>query len=456
MFASEKKHAAARSAGMSALLCALLVGGITTAAHPAYAATLGPISVLSSLGEPLSAEIEIFDLSAEEADELDVALASEMEFDKSGASRTAQMDSLTLRIVQQGRRRLIQLTTDKPLHQPIYGLLLELRTEVASTVAEFAVLPEEAVKPVDAVAGTAAKPVEADTQTAPDKHAPALSVSETSGTVEASEAASSATTADTFPTEAAATGHDVQAVDVAGRGAENLALSQNDPMQHLVQRGDNLTRIARQHAVPPTALDKFIAATYEVNPDAFMNQNLHYLKAGAVLALPSDDVLSQIDEKIARRQIATQWQAFQGMVAKKEGSSDDAGNRSSSKPLTAGSTNGRSAKGDRLTLAALKPGDADAHAKTEEEAIAARKAAEEASERVRLLERNILELKTAVQPPGSDSTKGSPAENPEDASTGNSVWGILASPARDLVMQVATVLLLGALVVMGLLRRNAK
>jgi len=77
------------------------------------AVTLGPINVLSNLGEPLKAVIEVFDLQGEQ--NLTVALAPAEEFSKAGNTRSILMQSLKLGIVQQGRRSLISVTTDKAL-----------------------------------------------------------------------------------------------------------------------------------------------------------------------------------------------------------------------------------------------------------------------------------------------------------------------------------------------------
>ena len=416
-----------------ALPALLLALGISSA----QAATLGPISILSNLGEPLSAEIEIFDLADDEAGDLEVGLASEMEFEKFGANRSPLMESLKLRIVQQGRRRLIQLATDKPLDQPIYSLLLELRTENETTLAEFAVLPEEAVNPSEAVASSPAT-------TATNEATEAASV-----TAESAPPMPGAASAAETPAAAASDNPEATA-EVADKGAPNLAPADlSSGKQHTVRRGENLTLIARQFSVPDSALDRFITALYQENPDAFMQQNLHYLKAGAVLALPSEESLSLIDDKAARKTIATQWQAFKSLLPSKDSAAgEDTANRSSSKKLSAGSAQSAGTSGDRLTLAALKPSDTGG--KTEEEAIAARKAAEEASERIRLLEKNILDMKSSVQP-------DKPAEpDSKETATPEGAWGILASPARDLMMQVATILLLAALVVVSLLRRQSK
>ena len=195
--------------------------------------------------------------------------------------------------------------------------------------------------------------------------------------------------------------------------------------------------------------------SYQDNPDAFIRQNLHYLKAGAVLALPTEESLGEIDEIAARKTIATQWQTFKSLLPPKDAASgEDNANRSSSRRLGAGGAQQSGSSGDRLTLAALKP--SDSNSKTEEEAIAARKAAEEASERIRLLEKNILDLKSSVQPGKASENASENAGDAKETTSQAGLWGIIASPARDLMLQLATVLLLGALVVATFLRRNAK
>ena len=66
----------------------------------------------------------------------------------------------------------------------------------------------------------------------------------------------------------------------------------------------------------------------------------------------------------------------------------------------------------------------------------------------------MRDLKTALQPNPltvgeSKKTDSKEADNKEE-----NMWGILSSPARDLMMQGATVLLLAALVLIALIRRN--
>jgi len=416
----------------------------------AGAVTLGPINVLSNLGEPLKAVIEVLDLQGEQ--NLTVALAPADEFSKAGNTRSILMQSLKLGIVQQGRRSVITLTTDKPLDQPIYGLLLELTANGETSIAEFAVLPEEAVKVAEPA--TANEPAVAEEAVTP---APSPV---------AADSPTKPTTPTTPTAQASAEDQPVAVIpgadptELAPKPAENLALVESQPTsrQHAVQRGQNLTVIARQYSVATADLNKFIAATFSENPEAFVKNNLHYLKAGAVLALPSEEAVSMVDDRTARTTINSQWQTFKELVAAMDptgGKATDAQpTRSISRKVSKANRGGDKATGDQLTLSALTSSENASKNKTEEEAIAAKKAADEASERVRLLEKNVRDLKTALQPNPLTVGETKKADSKEAANKEENMWGILSSPARDLMMQGATVLLLAALVLIALIRRN--
>ena len=413
----------------------------------AGAVTLGPINVLSNLGEPLKAVIEVLDLQGEQ--NLTVALAPADEFSKAGNTRSILMQSLKLGIVQQGRRSVITLTTDKPLDQPIYGLLLELTANGETSIAEFAVLPEEAVKVAEPA--TANEPAVAE-ETVTPAPAPVAADSPTKPTTPTAHASAEDQPVAVIP--------GADPTELAPKPAENLALVESQPSsrQHAVQRGQNLTVIARQYSVADADLNKFIAATFSENPEAFIKNNLHYLKAGAVLALPSEEAVSMVDDRTARTTITSQWQTFKELVAAMDptgGKATDAQpTRSISRKVSKANRGGDKATGDQLTLSALTRSENATKNKTEEEAIAAKKAADEASERVRLLEKNVRDLKTALQPNPLTVGETKKADSKEAANKEENMWGILSSPARDLMMQGATVLLLAALVLIALIRRN--
>jgi pilus assembly protein FimV len=391
--------------------------------------------------------IEVLDLQGEQ--NLTVALAPADEFSKAGNTRSILMQSLKLGIVQQGRRSVITLTTDKPLDQPIYGLLLELTANGETSIAEFAVLPEEAVKVAEPA--TANEPAVAE-ETVTPAPAPVAADSPTKPTTPTAQASAEDQPVAVIP--------GADPTELAPKPAENLALVESQPTsrQHAVQRGQNLTVIARQYSVADADLNKFIAATFSENPEAFIKNNLHYLKAGAVLALPSEEAVSMVDDRSARTTITSQWQTFKELVAAMDptgGKATDAQpTRSISRKVSKANRGGDKATGDQLTLSALTRSENATKNKTEEEAIAAKKAADEASERVRLLEKNVRDLKTALQPNPLTVGETKKADSKEAANKEENMWGILSSPARDLMMQGATVLLLAALVLIALIRRN--
>ena len=207
----------------------------------AGAVTLGPINVLSNLGEPLKAVIEVLDLQGEQ--NLTVALAPADEFSKAGNTRSILMQSLKLGIVQQGRRSVITLTTDKPLDQPIYGLLLELTANGETSIAEFAVLPEEAVKVAEPATANEPAVAEETVTPAPSPVAADSPTKQTTPTTPTAQASAEDQPVAVIP--------GADPTELAPKPAENLALVESQPTsrQHAVQRGQNLTVIARQYSV---------------------------------------------------------------------------------------------------------------------------------------------------------------------------------------------------------------
>jgi pilus assembly protein FimV len=429
------------------LFLALTLGLALAIPSLVSAVTLGPINVLSNLGEPLKAVIEVLDLQGEQ--NLTVSLAPADEFSKAGNTRSILMQSVKLGIVQQGRRSMITLTTDKPLDQPIYGLLLEFSANGESKIAEFAVLPEETVKVAEPA--TVNEPAVAE-ETTTSQSPPVAEATSTTPKPQATQVSSEDQPVTVIP--------GADPAELAGQPAENLALAESQPTsrQHSVQRGQNLTVIARQHSIADADLNKFIAATFSENPEAFIKNNLHYLKAGAVLALPSEQAVSMVDERSARTTITTQWQTFKELVATMDPTGGKAADaqptRSMSRKVSKAQRSAEKASGDQLTLSALTRSENSAKSKTDEEAIAAKKAADEASERVRLLEKNVRDLKTALQPNPLTVGESKKTDSKEAATKEENIWGILTSPARDLMMQGTTVLLLAALVLIALIRRN--
>ncbi|WP_414650357.1 type IV pilus assembly protein FimV, partial [Duganella sp.] len=116
------------------------VAGAVLLSAAANAAGLGKLTVLSSLGQPLRAEIELTAVSADEASGLVAQLAS------ADAFRTANIDfnpalmSLRFEVEQRGGRQLIRVSSSQPVNEPFVDMLLELKWNGGRMVREYTFL----------------------------------------------------------------------------------------------------------------------------------------------------------------------------------------------------------------------------------------------------------------------------------------------------------------------------
>src|SRR5688572_16539899 len=96
------------------------------AALAAQAAGLGRLIVLSPLGSPLLAEIELVSLQAGEEDGLTARVASREAFDQAGIEPSAALMSVRLAVVRRDGRPVIRVTSSQPINEPFVDLLVEL------------------------------------------------------------------------------------------------------------------------------------------------------------------------------------------------------------------------------------------------------------------------------------------------------------------------------------------
>src|SRR4051812_48774411 len=93
----------------SAVACAFLM------APAAHAAGLGKLTVLSSLGQPLKAEIELTAVTSEEADGLVAKLAPAEAFKLANIEFSPALLSLRFVVAQRDGRQFIRISSSQPV-----------------------------------------------------------------------------------------------------------------------------------------------------------------------------------------------------------------------------------------------------------------------------------------------------------------------------------------------------
>ncbi|WP_441293457.1 type IV pilus assembly protein FimV, partial [Massilia psychrophila] len=106
----------------------------------AYAAGLGKLTVLSALGQPLRAEIELTAVSNEEASALVAKLAPPDAFKLANIEFNPALLSLRFAVEQRNGRQYIKISSSQPVNEPFVDMLLELSWNSGRLVREYTFL----------------------------------------------------------------------------------------------------------------------------------------------------------------------------------------------------------------------------------------------------------------------------------------------------------------------------
>jgi pilus assembly protein FimV len=257
-------------------LTSAVLSSVVLLPYAAEAAGLGKLTVLSSLGQPLRAEIELTAVTSEEASELVAKLASPEAFRAANIDFNSALMSLRFDVEARGARQFIRVTSPQPINEPFVDMLLELSWTNGRLVREYTFL----LDPADmrsANAPQVAPPVE---NRAAQAAAPASQRPSAPATQRSAPASQRPAAAPTAPSEAAPR-PSRQPAD-AGSGSGNAS-------EYTVKRGDTLGKIARNMKPGDVSLDMMLVALYRANPEAFAGNNMNRLKSGTILNVPDAD-----------------------------------------------------------------------------------------------------------------------------------------------------------------------
>ena len=256
----------------------------------AHAVALGRITVQSALGESLRAEIDISDLSADEASSLRVGVAGADVFRAAGLEYSAAASGLEVRLQRRpDGRPYLRLSSNRAISEPFVDLVLEarwasgrvtrdytmlfdppnLRTASPPLVSSAPVLPREPV-------AVSALPARQDTPVPYARPA----------------------------TRAVPPAPRPQAIKTPP------AQSASGARQVTVRPGDNASRIAAQNKPASVSLDQMLVALLRGNPDAFVGGNINLIKSGAVVDIPDAQTANALSPGDARQTLIAQSRDF--------------------------------------------------------------------------------------------------------------------------------------------------
>ncbi|WP_229445979.1 FimV/HubP family polar landmark protein [Massilia sp. LC238] len=237
----------------------------------ASAAGLGKLTVLSALGQPLRAEIELTTTAGEDASSLAVKLASPEAFRAANIEFNPALLSLRFNVEQRAGRQFIRVSSSQPLNEPFVDMLIELSWNSGRLVREYTFL-------LDPAELRNTQPAQAAAETRPAVAQPSAPLPQPRPAV---------------PQPAAPVAQQPQPPQQAQapRAAAPAAAAAETPSSYRVRQGDTLGKIAAKLKPADISLDMMLVALYRANPDAFIGNNMNRLKSGQILSVPDSGAI---------------------------------------------------------------------------------------------------------------------------------------------------------------------
>lgn len=228
------------------------------------AADLGKLRVISALGQPLNAEIELIDISEGQLDSLSSVVADEQAYEALGLSKPSFYDQIVIQTSKNSNGLpVLVLSSMQPINEPFLNILIQLNGLNTQIVREYALLLDHS------------------SQTEQEIASPLIDVPQPISQV-----------------------------------FENESHSQ-DQSYYDVSEGETLVSIA-QKVASKAELNKVILALFNSNPDAFIAKNINGLKKGSKLHIPAEADLVAIDSNTAYQFVVDQnanWDIYQAKLA---------------------------------------------------------------------------------------------------------------------------------------------
>ncbi len=364
----------------------------------AHAAGLGKIVVLSALGQPLRAEIEV-SATREELADMKAQLASVDAFKQAGVDYASTLLSIRFNVDKRANGQpVIRLSSERPINDPFVDILLELNWPAGRLIREYTFLldpPEVAAKATPPAVSVTIRPAAGKAAAAPA--APA--------------AAAAAAPRATSPIDD----------ELRSKALANVRAQQQKPAEQPqpsappaqraegreIKRGDTLNKIANETKPQGVSLEQMLVGLQRANQDAFDGGNMNRLKTGKILTIPEKSAIEAVPAEEARKIVYAQssdWNAYRNKlagVAAQTPVKEGAPRQEAAGKITA-KVEDKAAPvvepKDQLKVSASETGAKAGAAKhSEEDLIAKDKALVEANERLRALEKNVADLQKLVE-----------------------------------------------------------
>ncbi len=398
------------------LACSLL--GLSAAS---YAAGLGKMTVISGLGQPLNAEIDLVSVQEEEVATLSAKLASPEMFREAQLQYPSHLSGLRFAVEKRpSGQRYLKVQSSSPVNEPFIDVLVELNWNTGRLVKEFTALLDPLGEQSPKVDQSRVPQTQAVTGDAGNGKAGAIGSAAKAGKSYARKGArigepaipESIKAAPKMEAKAAETPK--PAAPAEAPKAESASAS-----SYKVKPGESLASIAEKVKPDGVSLDQMLAGLYRANEDAFEGKNINRLKAGKILSVPDKSTVAAISKDDAVQEIKTHssdWNAYRQKLAE---AVTKAPGESQAKSSASGKISGKvedkaappkapsqevvklsksePAKGAKGAGGVESKALQDKIASMEEEAVAREKSLKDANERIASLQKSIQDMQKLME-----------------------------------------------------------
>ncbi len=279
--------------------------GLTAVAMmaPGVAAALGvgEYELNSYLNQPLDMDVSLHEVGDLSADEILVNLAPQSEFDAAGVDRSYFLNRLEFSVeLQGGDKAQLHISTDQPVREPYLNFLVEFLWPTGRLMREYTVLldPPSFADSAVTAAPTISRVPQPVTRSEPTTPAPA-------------PAPATASQPDRTPEPAIES--EPQQVQSAPAVADSGPRS-----SYTVRSSDTMWQIALNNRPSNSvSVQQMLVAIQEMNPDAFINNNVNLVREGTVLRIPNEQEVRTISTRSAIVEVADQNRQWRDMLEKR-------------------------------------------------------------------------------------------------------------------------------------------
>ena len=391
-----------RTATVAVASC-LALSGVPLAAN---AAGLGKIVVLSALGQPLRAEIEV-SATREELADMKAQLASPDAFKQAGLDYATSLLGIRFGLDKRANgKSVIRLSSEQPINDPFVDMLLEINWPTGRLVREYTFLLDPPEMPIKAAA--------------PVAPAQAKAASVGKPTASSAKTGASGSIDDEVRSKAVAKVGESKGAESKGAGKEPAAKSTAPAGEssdtHQVMQGETLRKIASDTKPEGVSLEQMLVGLLRANQSAFDGGNMNRLKSGKILSIPDKATVESVSPAEAKKIVVTQssdWTAYRNKlagIAEKAPAADEAAKQETAGKITA-KVEDKAApaaepkdqlKVSKTDASGAKKGEKGAGSAgsakpTEEDLIARDKAVEEANKKVAFLQEQVTKLEKLIE-----------------------------------------------------------